>query len=168
MTPRSRIAMLLAAALLPEAVSACRERGRPDPEIRLAISHEREQGTSPAPVAESGTSAAPGAESAKASVPTRLEVPPAVREAYTGVRLSWKDSSGGKSGTVDVPLGGPAPIPGSPLQVRAPDGRHGAVAHLARDLLAPLRVVPARVDDREAAAVGKLGALLDDVARHPR
>lgn len=120
MTPRSRTALALAAAApLLAALSACRERGRPDPEIRLAISHEREQGTEPALVAQSGTAAQPGKESGKASVPTRLEVPPAVREAYTGVRLSWKDASGGKSGTVDVPLGGTAPIPGSPLQVRA-------------------------------------------------
>lgn len=86
--------------------AACRERGRPDPGIQMAISHEPE-----AP-AETGTGgAAP-------KVPTRLVVPPEIEKAYSAVRLSWKDSGGGKEGTVDVPLGGSARIPDSELEVR--------------------------------------------------
>ncbi len=86
--------------------AACRERGRPDPGIQMAISHE------PEAAAEAGTGgAAP-------KVPTRLVVPPEVEKTYSAVRLTWKDSGNGKEGTVDVPLGGSARIPDSELEVR--------------------------------------------------
>ncbi len=86
---------------------SCRERGRPDPGIQMAISHEPE-----AAPAESGTGgAAP-------KVPTRLVVPPEVEKTYSAIRLSWKDSGNGKEGAVDVPLGGSARIPDSELEVR--------------------------------------------------
>ena len=86
--------------------TACRERGRPDPGIQMAISHE------PEAAAEGGTGgAAP-------KVPTRLVVPPEVEKTYSGVRLSWKDSTSGKEGTLDVPLGGSARVPDSELEVR--------------------------------------------------
>jgi hypothetical protein len=42
-----------------------------------------------------------------------------VVQAYSGLRLKWKDSSDGREGTVEVPLGKSAPIPGSDLSVRA-------------------------------------------------
>jgi hypothetical protein len=84
---------------------ACRERGRPDPSIRMAVSHERET--------EGGGSELGG------SVPTNLVVPPEVTAAFEGVRIGWRDSQGGAEGVIDVPLGGGAPIPGSDLEVRA-------------------------------------------------
>jgi hypothetical protein len=83
----------------------CRERGRPDPSIRMAVSHEPEtEGT--------GTEAG-------GAVPTKLVVPPEVTAAFSGVRIGWKDSQGGQGGVVDVPIGGSAAIPGSGLEVRA-------------------------------------------------
>jgi hypothetical protein len=86
---------------------ACREHGRPDPNIRMAISHTREE-------------AAGGRGGANApAVPQRLEVPPEVVKAYSGVRLKWKDSSNGREGILDVPLDKTARIPGSELDVRA-------------------------------------------------
>jgi len=84
--------------------SACREHGRPDPQIRMAISHDREE--------------VAGAETTPA-VPNRLEVPPEVLKAYSGIRLRWKDSTKNKDGTVEVPLEGKARIPDSDLEVRA-------------------------------------------------
>ncbi|HEY6051918.1 MAG TPA: hypothetical protein VIZ58_11755 [Thermoanaerobaculia bacterium] len=108
------------------AVSGCREKGRPDPSVRMAISHDREP---PAEAAgQPGASGAEGAPQGAASsgtgteaakVPTRLEVPPEVVKAWSGIRLRWKDSSNGKDGTLDVPLGGSASLPFSDLQVRA-------------------------------------------------
>jgi hypothetical protein len=86
---------------------ACRERGRPDPNIRMAVSHDRED------------AAAPAGEPGQPAMPTRLEVPPAVQEAYSGVRLRWKDSTDGKEGLIDVPLGGGTPLPDPTLVVRA-------------------------------------------------
>jgi hypothetical protein len=86
---------------------ACREQGRPDPNIRMAISHTREE-------------AAGGRDGANApAVPQRLEVPPEVIKAYSGVRLKWKDGSNGREGILDVPLAKTARIPGSDLDVRA-------------------------------------------------
>src|SRR6266581_7322495 len=87
------------------ALAACQERGRPDPNIHMAVSHEQEQAA--------GTS-----ESAPA-IPSRLEVPPEVEKAYSGVRLTWKDSQGGKEGTIEVPIGGATRLPDSDLEVRA-------------------------------------------------
>jgi hypothetical protein len=91
--------------LLAVAAVACRERGRPDPSIRMAVSHERE--------AEEGGSEPGG------SVPTKLVVPPEVTTAFSGVRIGWKDSQSGQGGVVDVPIGGSARIPGSDLEIRS-------------------------------------------------
>jgi hypothetical protein len=91
------------AALL--SLSACREKGRPDPDIRMAVSHERME-----------TESAGGDAGA---VPTRLEVPPEVEQAYSGIRLRWTDASDGKEGVIDVPLGGGTPLPDPSLVVRA-------------------------------------------------
>jgi hypothetical protein len=95
--------LLMTAALFTGA--ACREKGRPDPNIRMAISHER-----------TSDAAAGGDASA---VPTRLEVPPEVQAAYSGVQLRWKDSSNGQEGVIDVPLGGGTPLPDPSVVVRA-------------------------------------------------
>jgi hypothetical protein len=88
---------------------ACRERGRIDPDIRMASSHEREDASQPA---GQGQGEGP-------SVPTRLVVPPEVGEAYSGIRLAWTDAATGKQGTVEVPIGGTARVPGTNLDVRA-------------------------------------------------
>ena len=89
-------------------IGACRERGRPDPSIRMAVSHERATATAEAGGKELGD-----------TVPTRLVVPPEVTAAYSAIRLTWKDSETGKEGTVEVPIGGSAPLPGSDLEIRA-------------------------------------------------
>jgi hypothetical protein len=120
MTDRIHGGRVLAALLLAASL-ACRERGTPDPAIRLAISHEKEEApaTAPAPDAADG-SASPsstGSESGKVPIPTQLVVPPMVGQMYSGIRVAWKDSSNGKSGTLEVPLGGSAPIPDSTLAV---------------------------------------------------
>ena len=52
------------------------------------------------------------------AAPNRLEVPPEVEQAYSGLRLSWKDNSSGKDGLLEVPLGGTAKLPGSDIEVR--------------------------------------------------
>ncbi len=95
----------LAVSLLVLASIACRERGRPDPSVRMAVSHDRE-------TKEGGVE--PGQ-----TVPTKLVVPPEVTAAYSGVRIGWKDSQSGQEGIVEVPIGGAAPVPGSDLQIRA-------------------------------------------------
>jgi hypothetical protein len=100
---------LVAAAALLAAAAACRERGRPDPDIRMAISHQPEE------VSAESVGAAQGAP----RVPNRLEVPSAVQEAYSGIVLDWKDSSTNKEGKLEVPLGGSAKIPGSAIEVSA-------------------------------------------------
>ena len=87
------------------ALAACQERGRPDPNVHMAVSHEPEQTT--------------GSSEAAPAIPNRLEVPPEVEKSYSGVRLAWKDSQGGKEGTLEVPIGGGAKLPGSDLEVRA-------------------------------------------------
>jgi hypothetical protein len=96
---RTLLSGLAGAALL---LSACRERGRPDPAIHMAPSHDVEQ--------------AEGKGEQK--VPTRLEVPPEVEAAYSGIRLAWKDSGNGEQGVIEVPLGGGVKVPGSDLEVR--------------------------------------------------
>ncbi len=101
---RRRAAAAATAFLL---LIACREKGRPDPAVRMAISHE------PA-AAEDASGGGDGA-----TAPTRLEVPPAVTEAFSGIRLGWKDSKSGKEGVLEVPLGSTAPLPDSALVVRA-------------------------------------------------
>jgi len=94
---------ILAAAALP--LGACRERGRPDPNIRMAVSHERED-------TAAGADAAP-------SAPTQLVVPPEAIAAFSGVRIGWKDAETSKEGVLEVPIGIPTPLPGSDLHVRA-------------------------------------------------
>lgn len=98
---------ILLALCVSLAGSACRERGRPDPNVRMAPSHEVEQ-----------PAAGQDAEAGRQAVPNRLEVPKEVQEAYSGIRLSYKDSSNGKEGVLDVPLGATATLPGSALEVR--------------------------------------------------
>jgi hypothetical protein len=105
---RMTAACFLAALLC----ASCQERGRAEPGVQMAVSHERE-----AP--ETGTATEGGAGSAGApKVPTRLVVPPEVAKTYSGVRVSWKNSGNGKEGTLDVPLGGSAHLPDSEMEVR--------------------------------------------------
>lgn len=102
------LSSLAAGALL---LAACREHGRPDPAIRMAPSHDVEQ-----PAGQAGQAGQSGQGGQK--VPTRLEVPPEVEAAYSGIRLAWKDSAGGQQGVIEVPLGGAVKVPGSDLEVR--------------------------------------------------
>jgi hypothetical protein len=102
--PAVVLAMVLAAAV------ACRERGRPNPEVRMAISHER--AAQPQNESTGGGDAGP-------QIPNRVEVPPEVAAAYSGVKLGWTDKVAGKSGTLDVPLGGSAPLPDAAFVVGA-------------------------------------------------
>jgi len=96
-------AALILAATLP--LVGCRERGRPDPDIRMAVSHER-------------ADAAPASDAAPAA-PTELVVPPEAIAAFSGVRIAWKDAESSKEGILEVPIGIPTPLPGSDLHVRA-------------------------------------------------
>jgi hypothetical protein len=91
---------------------ACKERGRPDPNVRMAVSHE----VAAAPSGDAGSrmNEGPGSEA-----PTRLEVPPEVSQAYNGIKIRWKDKSDGKEGVIEVPLGGGTPLPDPSLVVRA-------------------------------------------------
>jgi hypothetical protein len=110
-----RIPVLLA---LLACLAACRQRGTPDPNIQMAVSHDRDETAGPptgSPIAGRGSDSGSG----RVAVPNRLEVPPEVQQAYSGIRLSWKDATNGKSGVIEVPLGGAAPIPDSGLQVHA-------------------------------------------------
>lgn len=91
-------------------LAACRQRGRPDPEVRMAVSHER----AIAPSAEAGGGAGPVAD-----VPAQLAVPPDVAHTYNGVRIQWKDKSDGKEGVIEVPLAGETPLPDPSLVVKA-------------------------------------------------
>jgi hypothetical protein len=86
-------------------LASCRERGRPDPNIHMAVSHEPAE-------------AEPAAGGGGATAPTRLEVPPEVAQAYSGIRLRWTDSKDGKEGVIEVPLGGATPLPDPSLVVR--------------------------------------------------
>lgn len=100
-----RRALVPVLALACGLVPACRERGRPDPNVRMAVSHEVE--------------GASGGDDPARSDPTRLVIPPEVAAAYSGILVTWRDAAGGKEGTIDLALGGSAPIPGSSLEVRA-------------------------------------------------
>jgi hypothetical protein len=102
-----RALFLLAVAL---AGAACRQRGVPNPDIRMAVSHDRAEDT-----AVPGQQQTPDAD----GVPTRLEVPPEVAQAWSGIRLGWKDKTSGKEGTLDVPLGEGVPLPDPSFVVRA-------------------------------------------------
>jgi hypothetical protein len=119
-----RRALSLQAALLvlAAAASGCREHGRTDPQIRMAVAHDVEEQQTGAPQAASPQSGvAPGGAGAGqggAAAPTRLEVPPEVQQAWSGIRLRWKDLSSGKEGTVDVPLNGATPLPDPTIVVR--------------------------------------------------
>ena len=88
---------------------ACREKGRPDPAVRMAPSHDVEQAA--------GDQGQPGQQGGQ-QTPNRVDIPPEVQEAYSGIRIQWKDSQSGKEGTLDVPLGGSAKIPGSNLEIQ--------------------------------------------------
>ncbi len=111
---RSSLGVTGACLLVALAGVACRERGRPEPGVLMAVSHEQE-----APESAAGTGTESGAGSATApKVPTRLVVPPEVAKTYAAVRVSWKDTGSGKEGTVDVPLGGSTRVPDSELEVR--------------------------------------------------
>ncbi|HEY7574110.1 MAG TPA: hypothetical protein VIB08_03045 [Thermoanaerobaculia bacterium] len=96
-----------AALLMLLGLAACRERGRPDPNIRMVPSHN--------PVADPAMGAGGGSAPA---VPSRLVIPPEVQQAFSGVRLAWSEREG-KKGTIEVALGSTATIPGSNLDVRA-------------------------------------------------
>lgn len=102
MTARRVAAALFACAL----VSACRERGQPDPDVRMAVSHDSD--------APAEGAAAPGG-----GVPSRLVVPPEVEQAYSAVKLLWRDASSQKEGVLEVPLNGTARVPGTSLDVHA-------------------------------------------------
>lgn len=116
-------------ALFSLAVVGCKEKGRPDPNVRMAISHDREaapeQGqpseadAGAAPETQAGGSMGTGTGTSAPKIPNRLEVPPEVVKAWSGIRLHWKDSKSGKEGSLDVPLGGGAMLPDSELQVNA-------------------------------------------------
>ncbi|HEV8117739.1 MAG TPA: DUF2155 domain-containing protein [Thermoanaerobaculia bacterium] len=97
---------LLAVLLL--ALAACEEKGRPEPGVQMAVSHEREE------AAQGG-----GGGDGQPTVPTKLVVPPEIEKTYSAIRLSWKNSQTGKEGELDVPLGGSARVPGSEMDVRA-------------------------------------------------
>ncbi len=102
---------LLAAAALQ--LEGCREKGRPDPDIQMAVSHQPEAGEVP-------PGSAGGEEGKGTRIPNRLEVPEAVAKAYSGIVLVWKDATTGQEGKLEVPLGGSAtPVPGSSLAVSA-------------------------------------------------
>ena len=106
-----------AALLLVALFAGCRERGRPDPAIRMAVSHEQEQNADASSPAQ-GRGAEQSGENAP-KVPDRLDVPDAVKAAYSGIVLVWRDSQSNKEGKLQVPLGGSAPLPGSDLVVGA-------------------------------------------------
>jgi hypothetical protein len=101
--PFSARVLVFVAVALP--LAACRERSRPDPNVRMAVSHERDESVAP-------SGATPGA-------PAQLVVPPEATAAFSGVRISWKDSQTSKEGMLELPLGVATPVPGSGLEVRA-------------------------------------------------
>lgn len=100
-----RIGAALLAILGVSALTGCRQRGRPDPNIRMAISHDQE--------------APAGPQGGDPTVPTRLTVPPEIAKAYSGIRVAWKDAQSGEAGILEVPLDGAATLPGSSVRVRA-------------------------------------------------
>jgi hypothetical protein len=107
-----------ASVLLLSVVSlSCREKGRPDPDIRMAISHQPAADTDAPEAAGENPHAAGGQKAPR--VPDRLEVPDAVKQAYSGVSLAWRDTQTGKTGALEVPLGSSAELPGSGLTVTA-------------------------------------------------
>jgi hypothetical protein len=111
-------------ALASVLVSAgCQEKGRPEPGVQMVPSHEPE---APSGGGEGGAEAGSvaGTETGPSApglpkVPTRLVVPPEIAKTYSAIRVTWKDSAGGKEGALDIPLGGSARVPNSELEVRA-------------------------------------------------
>lgn len=104
--------------------AGCQERGRPEPGVQMAPSHERE--APPGGGSEGGAEmgSASGTETGPSApglpkVPARLVVPPEVATTYSAIRVTWKDSAGGKEGTLDIPLGGSGRVPNSELEVHA-------------------------------------------------
>lgn len=86
----------------------------------MAISHEREE--VPPPAAGQNALASPAQDqnmTLAQPVPTLLEVPPEVAQAFSGVQLAWRDKSNGQEGVLDVPLGDAAKLPGSNIEVHA-------------------------------------------------
>jgi len=98
---------------------ACRKRGVPNPDIRMAVSHEPGGDASAASQAAATDGGGGGAKGGSEAVPTQLVVPPEVAQAWSGIRLGWKDKQSGKEGTVDVPLGEATPLPDPSIVVRA-------------------------------------------------
>jgi hypothetical protein len=116
---RTSARVLAAAGLgLGMGLAACRERSRPDPEIHLAISHEPEEQAAANPHGGGSPSGEAAAPEGAPAAPTRLEVPPEVQQAWSGIRLRWKDVQSNAEGTVDVPLGGAVPLPDPQIVVR--------------------------------------------------
>lgn len=111
------LALVSPLALASALALACREKGRPDPDIRMAISHQPAAAESESEAGGANPHAAGGQGAPR--IPDRLEVPAAVKEAYSGVSLVWRDATTGKTGALEVPLGGSAPLPGSGLTVSA-------------------------------------------------
>ncbi|HEY4228831.1 MAG TPA: hypothetical protein VGO79_01600, partial [Thermoanaerobaculia bacterium] len=60
-----------------------------------------------------------GAKGGSEAVPSQLVVPPEVAQAWSGIRLGWKDKQSGKEGTVDVPLNEASPLADPSIVVRA-------------------------------------------------
>ena len=102
---------------------ACKKRGVPNPDIRMAISHEPAGDVSASASAQSppadGSGGGANTKGGADSVPTQLVIPPEVVQAWSGIRLSWKDKQSGKEGKVDVPLGEASPLPDPSIVVRA-------------------------------------------------
>lgn len=102
------------------AACACREKGRPDPTIQMAISHDREEVPAPAPAQDPLANPAQDQKATLAQpVPTLLEVPPEVAKVFSGIQLAWRDKSNGQEGVLDIPLGEASKLPGSNIEVRA-------------------------------------------------
>ena len=102
MNGRRRAAAVLTALL----AWGCRERGRPEPDVRMAISHDPEN-------------VAAGEMAPGRGAPPRLEVPPEVGQAYSGIRVRGRDASAKKEGLLEGPLDGTGRVPGTALDVRA-------------------------------------------------
>ena len=80
----------------------------------MAISHQPDGAADSEPTPSAG-----GGAGGATRIPNRLEVPEAVQKAYSAIVIDWKDSSNGKEGKLQVPLGGSADVPGSSLSVSA-------------------------------------------------
>ncbi len=116
----TRVRLGIAVVCLAAVAAACRERGRPDPSVRMAASHDVEQVSQETAGGQpQGDATAGDSTQGQVAVPTTLVVPDAVQKAYSGVVLLWRDSSNGKEGKLEVPLGGSAALGDSGLIVFA-------------------------------------------------